>query len=264
AAPPASSPAAAPPPAPAAAPAAPAAANAGNQAALINELEAAQSRIRALERDTRSLLGIVEDLGSEVREGGGGGTSPQQLRALRLELIDLRLRLDGDTFAASAALEQLGLLAGKGTQLGLLIDANRLRLASILPRAQLLEMADGLIRQARAARDGARAAAAAYGSGAGGGESLLGQLFTVRRSSPALEEAHARHDELLAAATGLRTRLLLQDEQGYLEDLATIQRLLRELRAAAAGTVELAAMAKAAGDLAAAGYPAYRLQLEQQ
>lgn len=253
---------AAPAPAPAPPPAAPAA-NGTAEAALIAELEAAQRRILALERDTRSLLGIVEDLGSEARQDGGGGTSPQQLLALRLELIDLRLRLDGDTFVASAALEQLGLLAGKNTQLGLLIDGNRLRLASVRPRAQLLDMADGLVRQARQARDGARAAAAAYGSGAAPDQSLLGQLFTVRRSSPVLEESLARHGELLAAAADLRTRLLLQDEQGYLETLAAIQRLLRELRAAA-GTVELAAMAKAASDLAAAGYPAYRLQLEQQ
>lgn len=237
-----------------------------DQMALITQLETAQSRLQSLEHDTRTLLGIVEDLGAQVGRRNfedGGGVSAQQLLPLQLEIIDLRLQLNGNTRTADAELEQLAVLAGPNTQLAQLIDANRLRLASMQPRTKLLALIDDFSNEARRAHAAAAGEVEAYRSSDQQQGSLLGRIFAIQRESPTLQQALANHKRLLDSGADLRTQLLLKDEDSYLKTLDGVQQLLGAMRQRNPSSVELVALAKTAGELAAEGYPRYRLRLEQ-
>ena len=237
-----------------------------DQVALLTQLETTQRRVQSLEHDTRTLLGIVEDLGAQVGRQNfeaGDGAPTQQLLPLRLEIIDLHLQLDGDTRAADAELEQLAAQAGPNTQLAQLIDANRLRLASMQPRTQLLALIDDFSNEARRAHAAAAGEAEAYRSSDQQQDSLLGRIFAIQRESPTLQRALANHERLLDSGADLRTQLLLKDEDSYLKTLDGVQQLLGAMRQRNPSSVELVALAKTAGELAAEGYPRYRLRLEQ-
>ena len=237
-----------------------------DQMALITQLENTQSRVQSLERDTRTLLGIVEDLGAQVGRRNfedGGGVSAQQLLPMQLEIVNLRLQLDGDTRAADAELEQLAAQAGPNTQLAQLIDANRLRLASMQPRTKLLALIDDFSNEARRAHATAAGKVEAHRSSGEQEGSLLGRIFAIQRESPTLTQALANHERLLDSGADLRTQLLVKDEASYLKTIDGIQQLLGAMRQQDPASVELVALAKFAGELAAEGYPRYRLRLEQ-
>lgn len=255
---------------PAAASPAPAAAGGSNEA-MVSQFEALQSRLASQESTSRNMQSVIEEIAAQVvrQTGGAPGPSAQQsdIVDLRLEVIDLRLRLTGDTYAAIGALQELqqeGL--DPESTAGTAVARNLERLTAIPPRSQVVDLIDRLDAQAGSAladvdrRLGELAAENQKASLDGG---ILNALFKVRKTDPGLVRERELALALAAEVPPARNALLLGAEGAYADSLARIQGAADALRNHNP-TLQTTEIAEILTELTRHGYPRTHLDLTQQ
>ena len=231
---------------------------------LLTQLNAMQSRISTLEGTSRSLQAISEDLAEQVVRTTGGVTpaSPDAISELKFDIIDLRLRASGDTQAAIAELEALRATVADDSALGVAINQNVSRLASIPTRSQVQLMISELnshIGGSMAEIEGRMQALEDENRQAGAEGGILRALFKVQKKDAALEREHALALDLAAAAELVRPALNAGSED-YFAALAGVQSASDSLRDHNT-TLHTTEIARALGSLTSVGYPSAYLTL---
>ncbi len=249
----------------------PAAAAGGSNEAIVSQFQAQQARLASLENTSRNMQSVIEEIAAQVvrQTGGAPGPSAQQadIVSLRLEVIDLRLRLTGDTYAAIGALQELqqeGL--DPESTAGIAVAGNLERLTAIPPRSQLVDLIDRLDSQAGSAladvdrRLGELAAENQKASLEGG---ILNALFKVRKTDPGLVRERELALELASEVPPARNALLLGAEGAYVDSLARIQGSADALRNHNP-TLQTTEIAEILTELTRHGFPRTHLELSQQ
>ena len=231
---------------------------------VVTNLEVLQSRFISLENTTRRLQGISEEHAAQlVRQTGGAiAYDNSNLVNLRLEIIDLRLRLTGDTLAAARELESLETQVERDTQLQQVILANRQRLSQIQTRARVLARLDelaNLITQAQTDIT-TRLQAAESATSSFNDSNLLNSLFQVRKEDLQLRLELDLAVTLATTVEPVKTALLLGQNDDYLASLTAVQRAVDAL-AGHKATVHTTQIAQLMNELVAIGFPATYLIL---
>lgn len=237
-----------------------------NEAHLIAQLEAMQARLNSQEGTARNLQAIIEDLAEQVVRQSGDQPLPataMDLTEMKLEIIDLRLRLTGDTLAAMRSLEQMEMETDPESSIGLAIIENRQRLSQIPTRDQVIAIIDQLKVHAQGNVedvDRRLMELEAENNQASMEGGILNALFKVKKTDKALLLENSLAHDLHASIEPAKTALLLGDRASYLAALAEIQQAADVLRNhnSSLGTSE---MAKLLSDLAAIGFPMAYLDL---
>ena len=231
---------------------------------LATHIEALQSRINKLEISNRDLLAITENHADQiVRQGSGeGGSSAADLVPLQLEIIDLRLRVTGDTIVAEQMLGELAAGIDESSQMGQQIKTNRQRLLGLPPRNLLLERIDELTSLVDESRvDVLQRIAVSQSTADRELEgNWLAELFNVQHSDARLEGELRLVEELGSAVAKAKPALLLSDDSGYTKTLAEVQVASDRLRDHAKG-LNTTNIAQVLAELTATGFPDTHLVL---
>ncbi len=233
---------------------------------LFLQVEALDARISTNERNLLQYSSVLERIADEIAAtppGGGeeSGASLLAIARLQVELVDVRLRLSGNTVEADAELAALAATIEPSTVLAEQIAANRQQLAQVPSRAQMLSMISDVRNAAGAVADHASAAAAASAAEINQAPGLIGKLFKVTDTQPAAEPPEiALARQAGAAANECARALALGLRQDYLDALSRMSGLAGMIRemAPTALTLQLSA---AVAELARFSYPNYALQL---
>lgn len=233
-----------------------------NSESMTIQLAALQRRISSLEKSNRDLLAITESHADQlVRQGpGGGGGSPFDLVPLQLELIDLRLRLSGDTIVAEQELGVLATTIDESSQLGQLIKQNRQKLLGLPPRILLMTRIDELAELVATSRLAVLQDIADARNADELKDNWLAALFNVKRDDEELLTQLNLIDELAAAIVQVKPNLLLRDAQGYVDALAAVQTAADRLRDHSK-SLDSTSIARILAELVATGFPDARLEL---
>ncbi|MCY4325424.1 MAG: hypothetical protein OXC81_05320 [Betaproteobacteria bacterium] len=231
---------------------------------VFRQMEALDTRLSGTEQNLRQMSELLESVATEVAgsPGGSGGFAPLlDVVRIKIELIDMRLRLSGDAAAADSELEQLAKNVAPGTSVAELISDNRRRLAGIPSRSSIFDRLEQIQRDAQAAIDNAlRAAQAADSDAATASDGLLGRLFKISDATPA-RPASVMPAESIAAAAAECIRALAQGQRdAYLEELNKLEIEAAALNDNSPSAYSLS-LAKSIAELINIGYPSYSLQL---
>ena len=229
------------------------------------QMEALDARLSGTEQNLRQMSELLESVATEVagNPGGGGGFAPLlDVVRIKVELIDMRLRLSGDAARADSELEQLAKNVAPGTSLAKLISDNRRRLAGIPSRSSIFERLEQIRRDAQTLIENAIAARQGGAEAAVPDDSLLGRLFKISDATP-VRPPEAMPAESIVAAAGSCIRALAQNRRdAYLEALNLLEIESAALNDTAPSAYSLS-LAKAIAELINIGYPSYSLQLSQ-
>ena len=231
----------------------------------VTQLEAFQGRLNNQESSLRNLQAIIEDIADKVARQSGDVSAPASntdFMKLRLEIIDLRLRLTGNTLDAMRSLESMEFETDPESIIGITIRENRQRLAQIPARNHLLGLFDRLEDQAaRKVADVERRLLEleAENQKASTDGGLLNALFKVKKTDRALLLESGLSQDLLSEIPEARNALLL-DRDTYLAALEEIQDAASAL-SSQVPSLETTEIARLLAELREAGYPAYHLEL---
>lgn len=231
------------------------------------QLDALSSRITLLERAMRKQQRLSGQLAEDVArlpaatEGNGSPYRDPELALLRLDMIDLHLRLSGDSGRADAELGRLVAETSANELPDTQINRNRARLAALPPRDELL---DKLANIAELAKEVARDAQKRINKQPVLFDNLLAGIMEVRKVTPQagldnIDAAQRAAHHAAAAASALA----LGSDETYSRHLAALRDAVNELSDTQTGLRTLA-IAKLVAQLTTAGDPKYRLLLPPQ
>ena len=189
--------------------------------------------LRDLDNRIRNVFSIVENLEAVVdRQSGGisGGVAQVELIPIQLKIIDLQLRLTGDTIAANHDLELL--LPGiGGSELEEIINLNRQRLARITPRNQIIGIIYELqfstqefieVVETKIAADDVQASEGIL--------RLLNNIVKVKRINLKLKTKLNLLYQLSDEIINLEPHLVLNNQNAYEQSIEIIQQLADQIR----------------------------------
>ena len=239
----------------------PPAATARTDSEHVAQIEALQSRLSSQESTTRNLQSIIEDLASQVVRQQGGRVvqnNEETINDMRFEIIDLKLRLTGDTLAAMSALEEIEKNVDPESIRGKSIINNRQRLSQIPTRDQVLVLIDRLeatVSETEADIDRRISDLSKENEKTNLDSGILNALFKVKRTDASLLLESQLTSELAATIQPLRLSLLLNAHDSYLASMAVVQRAADALRdhKPSLGTSEIA---NVLFELSTVGFPA--------
>ena len=230
---------------------------------VFRQMETLDTRLSGTEQNLRQMSELLESVATEVagNPGGGGGFAPLlDVVRIKIELVDMRLRLSGDAARADSELEQLAENVAPGTSLAGLISDNRRRLAGIPSRSSIFDRLEQIQRDAKAVIDSAMSARQAGDDNGQQDDSLLGRLFKISDATPT-RPAVVMPAESIAAAAEACIRALAQGQRdAYLEALNLLEIESAALNDNSPSAYSLS-LAKSIAELINIGYPSYSLQL---
>ena len=230
---------------------------------VFRQMEALDTRLSGTEQNLRQMSELLESVATEVagNPGGSGGFAPLlDVVRIKIELIDMRLRLSGDAARADSELEQLAENVAPGTSLAELISDNRRRLAGIPSRSSIFDRLEQIQRDAQAVIDNAMDTQQAGGEAGPQDDGLLGRLFKISDATPT-RPAAVMPAESIATAAGSCIRALAQGQRdAYLEALNLLEIESAALNDNSPSAYSLS-LAKSIAELINIGYPSYSLQL---
>lgn len=226
---------------------------------LLTQLEAMQSRMLKMENEVRNLQAISENIADQVvrREGGGLATSTYKLE---LGLIDLRLRVSGDTKVAITELDELGTRTANDSPYLPLIESNRKRLNGIPPRNDILLLFTEVETGVNDTQEVVQQQLDTFTTSQRDEASLLNTLFSVRKENPALLRELELAKQVAITIPTARAALQQGNSDTYLlalDKLLLAADTLREYRA----TSHTSTIARALAQLTSIGFPENRLFL---
>lgn len=235
---------------------------------IITQLEAVQSRLIRLENVSTSLQTISEQLAQQIdrqsgdQADGEASASADDIGELEFEIIDLRLRLTGDSHAALRDLDALAERVGENSRLEPLISANRARLVGMPQRSQIISVYQQLDLALDTARAEAQQELAQLSSNQSVDAGFFSRVFSIRADDSEQREKLARIDAISAAIGPARTALL-QGSGDYLLLLGHLREAADQLRVRFA-SVHSAQIAKLITELSDLGHPDSRLLLDSE
>ena len=234
---------------------------------MLSQLEAMHSRIIRMENQISNLQSISEQQANQIdRQFGHVPTDipTEQLQAIELSLIDLRLRITGDTHAAIRELNQLANRLGDDSDLINQINLNKSRLGNIPTRTHLFELFTQLDHSIRDARIEVEKEINALSNTQQADESsILDSLFTVRADDTQLQEELRLIGQVALTIEPTRLALVQGVENEYLERIGDIKTAADRLSSSFA-SVYTTQMAKALSMLTNFGFPQTYLILDTQ
>lgn len=225
---------------------------------VITQLEAIQSRLIKLENETYNLQVINENLAEQVdRQTGGTATSsytPLEVSRIELSIIDLHLRITGDTHAAIRSLEELAARLDDESTLQPVISENRSRLTEVPTRSQLLELFAQLDNTIGSATADARGRLNQIQNQEAVDAGVFETIFSVKHDDSELLAEVALIDAVSATVEPARTALIQGTAANYEQRLLGIRAATDQLSSSFA-SVHSTAISQVLSRLINFGFP---------